>query len=87
MENEILLIRFVATKKNVIAALCHMGNRIVITTSSIPMQLSAGVYLSPENDFTSIDWFLNHDLRIEKRQQIYLERILTNFVITKVIVI
>ena len=85
--NELLIIRYRVTRLNSISSIQFNNNSIVTATSSLPVVLASGVYLSPPLDFSDLSWFLSNDLRIDKFSRAKLLRLLINFPIEKVTVI
>lgn len=83
----LLVVRFGYFKINIKSVILLNNVIIAYATNTVTMPLTAGIYTSPPEDFTDLNWFDSQNCKIDKSDRVKLQTCLTNNSITQVTVI
>ena len=85
--HELLIIRFAFMKFNTKMIIEFNGLPVVYCTASNPMIITPGIYEDPPYDFSNLSFFTNNALKLDHREKVILQNLLTAHDITKITLI
>lgn len=66
---------------------CIFNTKIIEATSVKALCIAPGIYTSPPNNFKTLAWFINQNMKIDKPSKAHLLRYLTTYDVTTITVI